>query len=102
MRIKLIDRIRGAIRGFKDPLYENVPFELLAYNAPVGYCEPPLEGAVLYLCDGKEPECACHLKNEFCQHTTNISHARNFKNTADPGDKALWVEMDEEDREAVT
>lgn len=102
MAIKLIDRIHGAIRGFKDPLYENVPFELLAYNAPTGYHEPPLEGAVIYLCDGEDPRCACHLKDALCQHTTDITHARNFKNIMNPGDNALWVEIDEEDKEVKT
>jgi hypothetical protein len=104
MRIKLIDRIRGAIRGFKDPFYENVPFERLAYYAHVACCEDPQVDPVYYLCDGKRPECACDLKDSFCGLTADISHAKNFKNigkSMNPDGPSIWVEMDEEDRVEV-
>lgn len=58
MKIKLIDRIRGAIRGFKDPVRPEV----------------------LYLCDGKQPECSGNCSTDCrCIYTADIAHAKNFK-----------------------
>lgn len=104
MKIKLIDRIRGAIRGFKDPKSKQIGGVTFGFD--IKQCvKRDLKwglGSVYYLCDGKKPECACDLKDEFCGMTTDISHARNFKDVGksmDPVGSSIWVEIDEEDRE---
>lgn len=102
MKIKFIDRICGAIRGFKDPLYENVPFELLMYNKPLDSGDRPQEKSIFYLCDGKKPECACGLRDILCGMTTDISHAKNFKDigkSMNPEGPSIWIEVDEDYRE---
>lgn len=36
----------------------------------------------MYLCDGKAPECkktSCYLNGGYCWHTSDISHAKNFR-----------------------
>ena len=36
----------------------------------------------MYLCDGKVPECkktSCYLNGGYCWHTSDISHAINFR-----------------------
>lgn len=49
-----------------------------------------METRVIYLCDGL----ACPSCSEFCKHTSDISHAKNFKML----DKTLAVEMTEEEK----
>lgn len=99
----LMDRIRGAIRGFKRPSAEigAVTFGVDIKNC--AKCDKINDNStVLYLCDGKDPRCNCGLKDKFCRRTTDISHASNFKDigkSMDPDGYSLWVEMDEEDKE---
>ena len=45
----------------------------------------------IYLCDGDGCSRPCGLKSEYCQHTTNIEHARYFKLISD-GDRKIYVE----------
>ena len=38
--------------------------------------------SIMYLCDGKVTECRktnCYLDGGFCRHTSDISHAINFR-----------------------
>lgn len=66
---------------------------------------------ILYLCDGKDPECRCKLgcyldsgrlygdTIDECRYTTKIEHALNFK--AIPGQKEgeiVYVELGKTDR----
>ena len=46
---------------------------------------------VLYVCDGKE--CESCSKN-FCIHTTNIEHARNFRRVATTENAVIYEEDD--------
>lgn len=46
---------------------------------------------VLYLCDGEGCSSLCGLESEYCHHTTNIEHARNFERIQD-GDRTIYVE----------
>lgn len=45
---------------------------------------------VAYLCDHKACEKGCHCDSNTCNHTLDISHARNFERV----DEDKWIEME--------
>lgn len=52
-------------------------------------------GRILYICDGE----ACTACSEFCRHTSDISHAKNFIKSQNPiAPVNDYWENDEEDK----
>ena len=49
---------------------------------------------ILYRCDGAGCSAFCGLESEYCHHTTNIEHAKNFERIQD-GDRTIYIEKGE-------
>lgn len=54
-----------------------------------------MEKKIWYLCDGEKPDCKktyCYknAKRETCCHTSDISHAVNFKKSVHGGRTSYW------------
>lgn len=71
--VKLTDRLRNAWKAFKGTQVGSLHFGVEVKRCDK--CDKVNPPDVLYLCDGKQ----CDGYSSWCQHTTDINHAVNFK-----------------------
>lgn len=87
------ERIRRAIKAFKGENIGSLQFGIDVKKC--SECEFKNKTNIAYLCDRQVADCACG-PDHFCNHTTDIVHAKNFKRMPRP-DGNMYVEQEKKD-----